>query len=96
MGRRFTRRILEIHLCGSLAASEGGDTDPNKGGDTVDRNLLDAIEASDVAGASALLTRSIKEGIDPWGDSPIALSCGPARYESSHQPSPAKDVPGMS
>ena len=39
---------------------------PTRGGDTVDRNLLDAIEASDVAGASALLTRSIKEGIDPW------------------------------
>jgi hypothetical protein len=32
----------------------------------MDRNLLDSIEASDVAGASALLARSIKEGIDPW------------------------------
>jgi hypothetical protein len=37
-----------------------------RGGETVARSLLDSIEASDVAGASALLTRSIKEGIDPW------------------------------
>lgn len=32
----------------------------------MDRDLLDAIEASDVAGASANLARNIKEGIDPW------------------------------
>jgi len=37
-----------------------------RGGEAMDRNLLGSIEASDVAGASALLTRSIKEGIDPW------------------------------
>ena len=29
-------------------------------------NLLDAIEASDVAAASDLLAKNIKEGIDPW------------------------------
>ena len=32
----------------------------------MDRNLLDAIEASDVARASDLLAENIKEGIDPW------------------------------
>ena len=32
----------------------------------MDKNLLDSIEASDVAGASAVLARSLKKGIDPW------------------------------
>jgi hypothetical protein len=32
----------------------------------MERNLLDAIEASDPAGASAALARNLKEGVDPW------------------------------
>jgi hypothetical protein len=32
----------------------------------MDRDLLDAIEASDVAGASGLLEKKLKEGMDPW------------------------------
>src|SRR4030042_6259263 len=32
----------------------------------MDRNLLGFIEASDVSGASALLARRVKEGMDPW------------------------------
>ena len=32
----------------------------------MERTLLDAIEASDVAAASDVLTKNIKEGIDPW------------------------------
>ena len=35
-------------------------------GEAMNRNLLDAIEASDVARASDLLAKNIKEGIDPW------------------------------
>ena len=68
MGRRFTRRgFLRFISAGSLAASGGwGMLTPTRRGEAVDRNLLGSIEASDVAGASALLTRSIKEGIDPW------------------------------
>jgi hypothetical protein len=34
--------------------------------EAMNRDLLDAIEASDVARASDLLARNIKEGIDPW------------------------------
>ncbi len=32
----------------------------------MNRNLLGAIEASDVARASDLLVKDIKKGIDPW------------------------------
>jgi len=32
----------------------------------MERSLLDAIEASDVAAASDVLTKNINEGIDPW------------------------------
>jgi hypothetical protein len=38
---------------------------PARGEKAVDRNLLAFIEASDTAGAAALITRSLKEGIDP-------------------------------
>ena len=39
---------------------------PTRRGEAMDRNLLDAIEASDVAGASTALARGLKQGIDPW------------------------------
>ena len=68
MGRRFTRRdFLRFISAGSLAAFGGlGVLTPTRGGEAVERNLLGSIEESDVAGASAILARSIKEGIDPW------------------------------
>jgi hypothetical protein len=68
MGRRFGRRaFLRFISAGSLSALGGwGRLTRTRGVEAMDRNLLDSIEASDVAGASALLARSIKEGIDPW------------------------------
>ena len=32
----------------------------------MERSLLDAIEASDVAATSEVLAKNIKEGADPW------------------------------
>ena len=37
-----------------------------KSGETMEKSLLDAIEASDVEGASRLLAKSISQGVDPW------------------------------
>ena len=68
MGRRFGRRaFLRFISAGGLSALGGwGRLTTTRGVEAMDRNLLDCIEASDVAGASALLARRIKEGMDPW------------------------------
>jgi len=68
MDRRFARRdFLKLISAGSLSALGGwGLLNKTVRGEAMDRNLLGAIEASDVAGASVLLAKNIKEGIDPW------------------------------
>lgn len=68
MALHFVRRdFLRFISAASLAALGGwGVLTTTRGGEAMDRNLLDAIEASDVARASNLLVKNIKEGIDPW------------------------------
>src|SRR3990170_1460225 len=68
MGLRFARRdFLRFISAGSLSALGGwGALTATRRGEAMNRNLLDAIEASDVARASDLLAKNIKEGIDPW------------------------------
>ena len=68
MGRHLTRRgFLGFISVGSLSALGGWEmAPPTRRGEAMDRNLLDAIEASDVAGASTALARGLKQGIDPW------------------------------
>jgi hypothetical protein len=52
---------------GSLSALAGwGGLNTIVRGKTMDNDLLDAIETSDVAGALDLLGKRIKEGTDPW------------------------------
>jgi len=68
MGLRFGRRdFLRFMAAGSLSALGGwGELTATRRGEAMDGNLLDAIEASDVARASDLLAKSIKGGNDPW------------------------------
>ncbi|OGP89015.1 MAG: hypothetical protein A2156_05055 [Deltaproteobacteria bacterium RBG_16_48_10] len=68
MGLRFARRdFLRFISAGSLSALGGwGELTATRRGEAMNRNLLDAIEASDVARASDQLAKNIKEGIDPW------------------------------
>ena len=37
-----------------------------KSGEAMEKSLLDAIETSDVVGASRLLAKSLNQGVDPW------------------------------
>jgi hypothetical protein len=68
MGRRFGRRdFLKFAAAGSLPVLMGqGGPNITLWGETMDKDLLDAIDSSDVTGAVDSLKKKIKGGTDPW------------------------------
>lgn len=68
MNHRIDRRgFLRFIPAGSLYTLGGWSVlTSTKRGDAMERSLLDAIEASDVAATSEVLAKNIKEGADPW------------------------------
>jgi hypothetical protein len=68
MERRFLRRdFLRLIPAASLFALGGwGMVSKPKSAEATEKSLLDAIETSDVEGASKLLAKSLSQGVDPW------------------------------
>jgi hypothetical protein len=66
-GRFGKRDFLKLIFQGGLYTLGGwGMAGSAKSGGAMEKGLLDAIEASDVAGASKLVAKDIRQGIDPW------------------------------